>query len=389
MSETAIRAATEFGREFDTGRPGNRDWLQEALTFRGWGWSVIPIGWDKKPTGRWKVCQWRRMTDKELGRAFAGRTNVTGLAVVLGRVSGGLACRDFDTVPSYHRWAVEYPTLAATLPTVRTARGYHVYLRAPWERFRKYPDGEYRGKGYVILPPSIHPFGHVYEWVRPVWPSDFRFLNPVEAGLLTEVTRSPADGAGVRPEPSEKTLSASDTPIRFDGDHPQPRTGDDAIAEAVLGTQPSGPGERNACLFRLATTLKQLARHSTAEDWRGTVERWWRGAMSVIRTRTFGVSWSDFCRQWEYVGAVETLAAVDRRSPLPERLRSVCVALSRLHASGVFHLSDREAERLLGVSDSTANRLKKAAVTAGWLEVVYHGRPHPKLRRASEYRLRR
>jgi Bifunctional DNA primase/polymerase, N-terminal len=93
--------------------------LDQALAYARLGWSIIPVK-GKKPAGLWKPFQSRPADEQTIRRLFR-RKGVTGLAVVLGRVSGGLAVRDFDDANSYHAWATENPKDAAILPTVRTA----------------------------------------------------------------------------------------------------------------------------------------------------------------------------------------------------------------------------------------------------------------------------
>src|SRR4051812_13037587 len=82
--------------------------IQAALDLhQRFGWCVIPAR-GKKPAGRWKQYQRRRQDEDELRRLFAP-PGVTGLAVILGPVSGGLVCRDFDTADGYRVWAQRYP----------------------------------------------------------------------------------------------------------------------------------------------------------------------------------------------------------------------------------------------------------------------------------------
>ena len=141
--------------------------LNAALTHLARGWSIIPIASDKKPLVAWKRFQSGRATPDDL-RGWLGGHSARGIAVVLGDVSGGLVCRDFDLRGAYAGWAAAHPDLAATLPTARTARGVHVYAVAADRTPRTFSDGEYRGNGqYVILPPSIHPSGAAYEWIIP------------------------------------------------------------------------------------------------------------------------------------------------------------------------------------------------------------------------------
>jgi biotin operon repressor len=101
-------------------------------------------------------------------------------------VSGDLAVRDFDVTGAYERWRDENETLARELPTVKTARGFHVYARSPDLRFRKLPDGEWRTEGhYVAAPPSLHPRGVRYTWViEPPRDGIGLLVDPVDAGLV-------------------------------------------------------------------------------------------------------------------------------------------------------------------------------------------------------------
>src|SRR4051812_21655582 len=105
------------------------------------GWAVIPV------RGKVAACDWHRYqtgrpSRKQRGGLF-GLPGITGLAVILGEVSGGLRARDFDRAGSYQRWAADHPELALSLPTSRTHRGYHVYFRAELHEGTTYlEDGE-------------------------------------------------------------------------------------------------------------------------------------------------------------------------------------------------------------------------------------------------------
>jgi Bifunctional DNA primase/polymerase, N-terminal len=143
--------------------------LDAALGYAQDGMSIIPIHGNKQPACRsWLKYQQQPPTRQETTRHFAPET-VTGLAVILGPVSGDLCCRDFDVEQAYHLWAAAYPDWATILPTVKTHRGYHVYFcHRGILRTRKLGDGELRGEGsYVLLPPSQHPAGGVYAWRIP------------------------------------------------------------------------------------------------------------------------------------------------------------------------------------------------------------------------------
>jgi hypothetical protein len=69
---------------------------------------------------------------------------LTGLVIVLGAVSGGLAVRDFDQADAYRAWATSHPDLADSLATARTHRGFPVYGRLEQEAFADLGDGGQR-----------------------------------------------------------------------------------------------------------------------------------------------------------------------------------------------------------------------------------------------------
>jgi hypothetical protein len=144
-----------------------------ALALRAtYPWSIVPIRNDgqgrKKAACKWEQYQTRRPSSEEIRHLFR-RGDLTGLAVILGAVSGGLYGRDFDVMESYHRWATQYPGLARLLPTVATGRGRHVYAYHGGQvRTIDFGDGELRGENhYIVLPPSLHPSGRRYAWVVP------------------------------------------------------------------------------------------------------------------------------------------------------------------------------------------------------------------------------
>jgi putative DNA primase/helicase len=152
------------------------DVLREARRYVGAGLSVIPVKGDgsKAPAlSGWKPYQNRRATDEELRVWFRGGC---GVAVVGGRVSGGLEILDFDAPELFEPWVelVEEiaPDLLGRLPVVRTpSGGWHAYYRCDGvEGNQKLAQEEVAGEGgrpkrvtlietrgeggYVLVPPS-------------------------------------------------------------------------------------------------------------------------------------------------------------------------------------------------------------------------------------------
>ena len=154
-----------------------------ALQYHARGWCVIPTVGKRAKTG-WKKYQTERLSKDDLRSLFA-QPGVTGVAVLLGSASGGLACRDYDSLDAFEGWKGKNPQLADRLPTVQTGRGRHLYFRGP-EGFCDCGDGEYRAKSshYCLLPPSRHPDGPTYQWLIRLPSGDLPEIDPYHTGLV-------------------------------------------------------------------------------------------------------------------------------------------------------------------------------------------------------------
>ncbi len=141
-----------------------------ALALTDTGYAVVPL----VPATKRPAVAWRGRTGPATRRALEVwfRDGRRGVGVLTGAPSGGLAVLDFDG-PEAERWAAGAALPLA--PEVRTARGRHLWYRAP----ATLPSGtailgvrglDLRGAGgLVVAPDSVHPSGRPYEWVRPPW----------------------------------------------------------------------------------------------------------------------------------------------------------------------------------------------------------------------------
>lgn len=398
--------------------------LQAALDYYGRGWSIIPIKvGTKKPACRWKSYQTRRPTPAQLNKWFAaGQQN---LAVICGAVSGGLVIRDFDSMESYNAWARAHPDLASTLPTVATARGRHVYCIAAHTAIVPLANGEVRGNGYCLLPPSRHPDGPTYRWMLPPPDGLLPHVDDLRAaGFLDDVTQpaptpdqqqnfdrsGPPAGNSVEETEGTEDTEATEGNVGHKvggeggGDAGKDNTnttndfmasvssvpsgnsvaGDaDAIEQAILESLPTGRGQRNNQILDLARALKSIPAlaDAGADDLEPHVRRWHSLAKPVIRTTAWVDTWSEFVYTWSRVkhpkGAGKIQEVLDRAqaSPPPQAalrydddryrlLVSLCRELQR--AAGEhkpFYLACRTAGRLIGVKHKTAWR---------WLHLMLH-----------------
>ena len=368
------------------------------------GFSIIPIGNDKKPPRgiRWKRYQSEHASESTL-RKWISRDDVTGLAVVCGKVSGNLVMRDFDSVQAYEGWAKAHPELAAILPTVETARGRHVYFASSYLKSHTCADGEYRAEGnYAILPPSIHPSGVIYTWLIPLPDGDLPFIDdPESAGLLhrdTEQTEPTEQTEQIEPtEPMEQIEMTEQTEaIDF-------HLIKDDVENAIVKTLPTKPGERNRCVFKFARALKAIPALANADAsvLIPILRKWHRRALSVIRTKAFEETELDFYFAWQnaiFPLCENMLRLVLERAkqtdPPPEAERyeqremrvlvAFCREMQRIAGDRPFFLGCRDAHKLLKVSYKTANRWLLLMERHKLLLVTKRGSPES--RKANRYR---
>lgn len=368
--------------------------LQAALDYAQRGWSIIPIRHrdvsGKQPTVAWKSYQSVRPTIDELREWFRDAA-LDGLAVICGAVSGGLYCRDFDAAQDYHAWAAAHPKWAARLPTVKTARGFHVY--AVWNDVpsRKFEPGELRSDGhYVLLPPSRHPSGATYEWLVPLPDGELPRVAPEECGLAPAAQNSYRE-ADCRPRSLSSSASLLLSLSVFDA----------RVQDAIRRSLPESPGRRNERLFFFARLLKSIPELTQVDpiQLKPFVRAWFEQARPNIGTQVFGETLGDFVRGWPKIRVaadIDPLEVAKRRAieqPLPpcahcldddvsKLLLAICVQLQEIAGDGPFFLSCRSAGELLGISASSAGNLFVLLQAEGLLKLAAPGTKY----RAARYR---
>jgi hypothetical protein len=139
---------------------------------------LLPKDENGKPT--WKPYQ-QVIADEATIRRWFGPGGAKAMAIVCGKVSGGLMVLDFDVSGFYEAWVSVAGEAAEGLPVQRTGGGgRQVFLRCPSpggnDKLAWAPDGqeqtgrtiaiETRGEGgYAVIAPSLHPSGRQYEWL--------------------------------------------------------------------------------------------------------------------------------------------------------------------------------------------------------------------------------
>lgn len=374
--------------------------IDHVLTYDARGWSIIPTR-DKIPALRsWKPYQTECATPETLRCSF-GKSGVNGLAVVCGAVSGDLVVRDFDDMDAYERWAREHPGLAATLPTVRTPRGRHVYFQDSHDGIVSIDrngvhEGELRGAGYVLLPPSRLSTGLGYEWTIPLPDGPLTALDAVEAGLLPVNERafdySNAPTKQRENAPTKQREEKRTERIEAIGCGGGSLEIDEHLRKIVESTLPTSEGQRNGAIFELARALKAEKAYADGDplELEPIVRLWHAMALPAISTKPFEDVWFDFLYGWNRVkwprGAFRMDAIFEKAisteppevakrydSPKCRQLVSLCRELQRNTGDQPFFLSCRTAGKLLHVDHIKVWRWLSGLKLDGVLQEVSRG----------------
>jgi hypothetical protein len=145
-----------------------------AFDYAARGWSVIPIeARGKRPIVAWQAFQQRISTPEEI-RDWFRRWPHANVAIVTGAVSG-LVVLDIDPqhggAPSLAELESMHDRLPLTVETATGGGGRHLYFLHPRGVVRNKvglaPGIDVRGDGgCVVAPPSTHPSGRRYTWLR-------------------------------------------------------------------------------------------------------------------------------------------------------------------------------------------------------------------------------
>lgn len=315
-----------------------------ALGYHAIGWCVIPIIPETKmpPKGvTWSEFQKRRPTIEELEYWFLEK-GYTGMAVVLGAVSGNLCCRDFDSMAGYNAWAKENPELAATLPTARSGRtdkggGIHVFFSETPDAFKAanptgsgtvtYMDGSgelFGDNRYMVLDPTKHKSGNPYQWMKR--PDGFKLrpksskseekadntsanqpvpqVSILDTGFLNE-----KGAPSTLPDVVEMVNNEAATIAEINHSNVEPvqknrhktlnsldeisEASRQAIDDAIAATIPKLKGDRNLKLFKFSRMLHDIPEvvdnfsegNGNIKKLDPIVRRWFENALKYDKTR--------------------------------------------------------------------------------------------------------
>lgn len=395
----------------------NKTILNYALDYHKLGFCVIPIKpKSKEPAIKWKKYETQRPTEKQLKKWFSNNHN--NIAVMMGKISGHLSCRDFDDaegIKAYESWAKANPELAKVLPTAKTPNGYHVYFRCKeqTETFEHLPDGELRvSRCYCLLPPSKVVDKKTketlsYEWIiKP--DGQIHELDPKDTNCLC----LSASDVTERTERVERTEENRENIGDRKKENITQVTITDKIKQAIARTLPLCYGTRHHKIFEFARELKSMPEYTDADPhaFRLAVEKWFKRALPNIRTKDFEETWIDFLKGWPEIKCkigenpmakifekaiqLEPPKIAVEKYPENKKLQflaSLCRELQRAAGDNPFFLACRTASRLLSgksqpVSSMAISRWLFLLKDDGIITVVVPGGTKENPRKATRYR---
>lgn len=142
------------------------------------------------------------------------------------------------------------------------------------------------------------------------------------------------------------------------------------LEEAIEGTLPTGPGQRNRRVFEFARAVKSLCPDAEPGSLRQIVVEWHSRALPVIRTKDFRTTLQDFIVAWEAIKSaplpmqpiieaadqIKTPANALHYPPGVQRLVRVCAVLQQQWGDRPFFLSVRKAGEIMGCHHNSAWR---------------------------------
>lgn len=140
-------------------------WIALGEKYLKKGFSILPVGIDKRPLIQWRQYQSQRPTIDKV-KIWCQMSEFQGFGVITGKISGVIVL-DVDVDKGADISGLEIPGT----PTVKTGGGYHYYFRYPEDipvknRTGILPNVDIRGDGgLAVLPPTKHPNGKLYKWI--------------------------------------------------------------------------------------------------------------------------------------------------------------------------------------------------------------------------------
>lgn len=214
------------------------------------GFSIIPLKEkDKRPNiPSWDKYKDTRPTKEEI-KEWLDKGLFKNIAIICGHVSNDLVVIDFDDAGIPKEIGLDFEKVMEKGNwVIKTGKGYHVYIK-----HKGNPGGiekslpfkiEYRANnGYVAGPPSIHPNGETYHFLKNEKITEIKPLQENDAReMWDQLNKKLKEKRGIKDKPSTDTTET---------DYP-------ACVKKALQDKTIEPGNRYYTLYGLASFFKQI-----------------------------------------------------------------------------------------------------------------------------------
>ena len=324
------------------------------------------------------------------------------------------SCAIFDTAADYETWSARYRDHAARLPTVRTRRGYHVYLLdadgiTESIDLRSFGiDGELKGdRTYIVAPGSVVAFDRAG---KPIVEFKYRWLND-PPDLIPTVSLA---GTGLLPDQAIHELKerqngkwhtghvGTQGPVGQPGPKGSPRKGgwikhlQVDVESLVCGHSIDGPGKRRNALKSLAMEILAIGgadNRPPLADRLTIFDAWWSRFGRFATTKDPDYSFEEFDRmidelrgggfQFEVTTMLEEVEIPSwaaGSTETREAIGKLIIACDQISEGKPFFLSGRGACRMAFGNlnqHSTVARTLSTFVRKGVLKKVSTGENRP------------
>ena len=188
--------------------PLNNDIVDRALEYVNLGWSILPVRPDDKRPYMTNWLQYQKTrADRNLVTSWFSSLSNAGVGLVTGRISG-VVVLDVE-----HDCPIPIEDILRKYPTGMISKsgggGRHLFYNYPRgvgrisNRVRIFDGADLRADGgFIVLPPTRHPNGRQYEWVKkgplgafPLALLDLRSESMTgNEGWITEALRGVTEG---------------------------------------------------------------------------------------------------------------------------------------------------------------------------------------------------
>jgi hypothetical protein len=169
--------------------------MKAAIIYFHLGWVPIPLRRrSKKPLVKWKPYQKEKPTIQQVKKWWT-KWPSANIGIITGKLSGIFV---IDTDGPEGKRVIEKRGNFPPTPKSRSPRGIHYYLKYPSNHKvsnssdRNHSVDVKSDGSYIVAPPSIHPSGKKYSWIKDRSPFKVDPVPPPDGfwGYLKEYTKS-------------------------------------------------------------------------------------------------------------------------------------------------------------------------------------------------------